>query len=115
MIFRKIARALCWVIEGSGALVADVGVVLLYVLSLAWLKFGFWPPNDLQTFWSNMQLQWPNTEWAAVQKIIDSMPSAILRAPLWLTFLIIGAIIYIFGFVGAAVLDDFSSITKKAK
>jgi len=62
-----------------------------------------------------MQSQWPQIEWTAVQKIIDSMPAVILKFPLWVAFLIVGGIIYIPGFVGTSILDYTTYITRKAK
>jgi hypothetical protein len=113
---QKCGRAMCWLVEGCGALVAAAGAVLLYVSSLAWLKTGTWPPSDLQMFWGNMHSQWPQIEWiVGAQKIVDSLPTAILTLPLWITFLSVGGSIYILGFVGNSGFYYSTGARKKAK
>jgi hypothetical protein len=107
VMFKKLGRAVCWIFEGCGALATAAGVVLIYVSSLAWLKFGTWPPNDVQVFWDNMHSQWPHVEWIInVQKILVLAPAIVLNLPLWMAFLIVGGSIYFIGFVGGRLLDD---------
>lgn len=115
-MFKKLGRAVCWIFEGCGALATAAGVVLLYVSSLAWLKFGTWPPNDVQVFWDNMHSQWPYVEWIInVRKILVLAPAIVLNLPLWMAFLIVGGSIYFIGFVGGRVLDDFVNTAATAK
>jgi len=88
VVFKKLGRAIAWIIEGCGALVAAAGVVLLYLSFLAWLKSGVWPAYDLQMLWDEMQRR---VEWKSAQRIIEMAPTVLLRLPLWIAFLIIGA------------------------
>ena len=106
MIFKKIGRAICWVIVGCGALVASAGVVYLYVSVLAWLKIGIWPSYDLQMFWDAIHSQWPHIEWTRAQKLIDLVPEVVVKLPLWIAFLVVGGSVYILGFLGVRVLDE---------
>jgi hypothetical protein len=103
VVFKKLGRAIAWIIEGCGALVAAAGVVLLYLSLLAWLKSGVWPAYDLQMLWDEMQQR---VEWKSAQRIIEMAPAAPLRLPLWIAFLIIGAGVNILGFLGNRALDD---------
>src|SRR5271154_49855 len=60
VVIKRIGRTIAWIIEGCGALVAAAGVVLLYILLLAWLKSGVWPAYDLQMLWDQKH---PHVEW----------------------------------------------------
>jgi len=115
VIFKKIGRAICWVVEGCGALLAAAGVVYLYVSGLAWLKSGIWPSYDLQSLWDAVQSQWPQIEWKGVQKTLDLAPAVILKLPVWIAFLIVGGSIYILGLLVDLVLDDSMYTTKNSK
>jgi hypothetical protein len=115
VIFKNIGRAICWVIEGCGALVASAGVVCLYVSGLAWWKSGIWPSYDLQSFWDAVHSQWPHVEWMGMQKKIYLAPVVILKLPVWVAFLIVGGSIYILGLLGNLVLDHSMYTTKNSK
>lgn len=115
MILKKMIRAICWIIECCGALVAAAGLVLLYVSWLAYLKAGAWPANDVQVLWDNLQSQWPNVDWSTVQKTMNSIPAAVLKLPLWIVFLVVGGSTYLLGVIGADGLDESMSINKKAR
>jgi len=100
VIFKKIGRAICWVIECCGVLVASTGVLYLYISFLARLKFGIWPRYDLQMFREALHSQWPHAEWLGSQKIIDLVPSFLLNLPTWIVFLSLGGFLYILGLLG---------------
>jgi hypothetical protein len=105
MIIKNIGRAICWIIEGCGALIAAAGLVYVYVSFLAWLKFGVWPSYDLQMFWTAAHSQWPQVGWMGSPKIIGLVPPAILKLQMWIVFLIVGGSMYIVGGLGKMGLD----------
>ena len=76
---------------------------MLYLSLLAWLKSGAWPTYDLQMLWDEMQQR---VEWKSAQRIIEMAPTVLLRLPLWIAFLIIGAGVNALGFLGNRALDD---------
>ena len=79
---------------------AAAGLVLLYVSSLARLRFGEWPVNSIRILLDNMHSQWPNADWIAKLKgTIYLFPVTILDAPLWIIFLVIGGSIYLLGWI----------------
>ena len=95
---RKIGRGTGLIIEGCGTLVAAAGLVLLYVSSLARIKFGEWPANSIQVFLDNIHSQWPDAEcMTKLQNAAQVLPATILDAPLWTFFLVVGGAIYFCG------------------
>ena len=61
---------------------------------------------DLQMLWDEMHQR---IEWKSAQRIIEMAPAALLRLPLWIAFLIIGAGVNILGFLGNRILDNPTS------
>jgi hypothetical protein len=100
VIFKKIGRAIFWVIECCGVLVASTGMLYLYISFLARLKFGIWQHYDLQMFWEALHTQWPNAEWLGSQKVIELVPPFLLNLPTWIVFLSLGGFLFILGLLG---------------
>jgi len=53
--------------------------------------------------WDEMH---PHIEWKGMQKIVEMAPAVLLRLPLWIAFLIVGAGVNILGFLGNRALDN---------
>jgi hypothetical protein len=86
------------IIEGCGILVAAAGLVLLYVLLLARIKFGEWPANSIRILLDNMHSQWFDADWMTkLQNAAQVFPATILDASLWILFLVVGGAIYFCG------------------
>jgi hypothetical protein len=95
---RKIGRVIGLIIEGCGTLVAAAGLVHLYVSFLARIKFGEWPANSIKSLLDNMHSQWSDADWITkLQNATQVFPTAILDAPLWTCFLVVGGAIYVCG------------------
>jgi hypothetical protein len=95
---RKIGRGIGLIIEGSGTLVVAAGLVLLYVSSLARIKYGEWPANSIRILLDNMHSQWPDADWMTkLQNVAQVFPATILDASLWTFFLVVGGAIYFCG------------------
>jgi hypothetical protein len=110
MIFKRIGRAIFWIIEVCGALLGAAGIVMLYVSWLAWLKTGIWPDYDLQALWIDLHFKLPHTEWLG-----ESLSAVILTLPSWIAFLIVGGVLFILGAVCEGRLDDYAQFAEEAE
>jgi len=110
MIFKRIGRSIFLIIEVCGALVGAAGIVLLYILWLAWLKTGSFPAYDLQMVWADLHLQQPHAEW-----IGESILADVLRFECWVVFPIVGGGLFILGAVGEGLLDDSTHLAKEVE
>jgi hypothetical protein len=104
MILRRIARTFFWTIEICGIFLVAASIVLLFLLSLVWLRSGIWPEYSFSMLLED--LHFPT--WNSAQKIIDYFP----QFPAWLAVPIVGGFAYAVGRLGNAIIDSYMQLSK---
>ena len=109
MVFKKIVRIICSVITACGAIVISAGILMLFIASLAWLRSGVWPHEDLRMLWDELHLR----PWN-VREIIDSAVALVPTLPLWAVAAFVGGSMYIVGSVGYGVINAYIQLDQRA-